>query len=247
MDADVALATRLARNLDAAFPGLVDAHADRLYTIALRSLGDPRDAEEVAQDALVRAYRAIATYPAERIAQLRLRPWLASIAINLVRNRRRNLADRFPPATLDGLIDSGFDPADAAADQPDAVVEQRAAGTNMAALLLQLPPHLRLAVVLRHVDGLSVAETAAALDRPEGTIKAQVARGLERLRQLAAAPGAADDRQRRGHGEGGERGRETRPEPIRERSSQGAEIAPPIPTVRSLFAGRASTAAEVLR
>ena len=76
MDTDAHLAVRLAADLDRAFPALVADHANRLYTIALRLLGDPRDAEEVAQDALVRAYRAIAGYPAERTSDLRLRPWL---------------------------------------------------------------------------------------------------------------------------------------------------------------------------
>ena len=61
MDTDDRLATDLARDLDGAFDALVVAHQDRLYTIALRMLGDPRDAEEAAQDALVRAYRALAT------------------------------------------------------------------------------------------------------------------------------------------------------------------------------------------
>ena len=59
MDSDTALANRLARDVDAAFPDLVTGHQDRLYTIALRLLGDRRDAEEVAQDALVRAFRAM--------------------------------------------------------------------------------------------------------------------------------------------------------------------------------------------
>src|SRR5881296_3390340 len=97
MDTDVALAKRLARDLDAAFPVLVDAHQDRLYTIALRLLGDRRDAEEVAQDTLVRAFRAMQGYGHDRIATLRLRPWLASIAVNLARNRRRRADDRRPP------------------------------------------------------------------------------------------------------------------------------------------------------
>ena len=65
MDADAALANGLARDLDAAFPLLVADHQDRLYTIALRLLGDRRDAEEVAQDALVRAFRAMRGYPRE--------------------------------------------------------------------------------------------------------------------------------------------------------------------------------------
>ena len=94
MDTDTALAARLARDVEAAFPSLVADHQDRLYTIALRLLGDRRDAEEVAQDALVRAFRAMRGYPRERVAGLRLRPWLASITVNLARNRRRRHDDR---------------------------------------------------------------------------------------------------------------------------------------------------------
>ena len=98
MDNDAALAQHLARDVDAAFPVLVAGHQDRLYSIALRLLGDGRDAEEVAQDTLVRAFRAMHGYPRERIVELRLRPWLASIAVNLARNRRRRLDDRQPPS-----------------------------------------------------------------------------------------------------------------------------------------------------
>ena len=192
MDTDAHLAARLATDLDRAFPTLVADHRDRLYTIALRLLGDPRDAEEVAQDALVRAYRAIGGYTPQRTAELRLRPWLASIAVNLARNRRRRHEDRQPPARLDPLLDGGFDRADDRAPTGAALVARREDLAELAALLLELPPTLRSAVVLRHVDGLSVAEAAAALGRPEGTIKAQVARGLDRLRARLAATLDAD-------------------------------------------------------
>jgi RNA polymerase sigma-70 factor (ECF subfamily) len=192
---DEQLAARLAADLDRAFPILVENHRDRLYTIALRVLGDPRDAEEVAQDTLVRAYRAIGGYPAARTAELRLRPWLAAITVNLARNRRRRREDRRPPAQLEPLISDGFDRADEAAPSGPATATRREGAAELAELLLQLPPAVRVAVVLRHVDGLSVAETAAALGRPEGTVKAQVSRGLERLRVLlatgAAGPPAA--------------------------------------------------------
>ncbi len=190
MDTDASLAARLAADLDRAFPALVADHANRLYTIALRVLGDPRDAEEVAQDALVRAYRAMAGYPAERITALRLRPWMASITINLAHNRRRRHDDRKPPAQLDPLVDAGFDPVDAGASSGPAAAARRESIAELAAVLLELSPAVREALILRHVDGLSVAETAEALGRPEGTVKAQVARGLERLRSLLAARGA---------------------------------------------------------
>jgi RNA polymerase sigma-70 factor (ECF subfamily) len=178
---DIELAGGLARDLDAAFPLLVVAHRDRLYSVALRLLGDVRDAEEVAQDALVRAYRAMAGYDEVRIRSIRLRPWLASIVVNVARNRRRRLEDRRPPARLEPLVASGFDRPDESPG-PAGTAARRERQAELAALLLELPPAMRSAVVLRHVDGLSVAETAEALGRPEGTVKAQVARGLARLR-----------------------------------------------------------------
>jgi len=182
MDTDAALASRLASDLEAGFPDLVDQHQDRLYTIALRLLGDRRDAEEVAQDALVRAFRAMQGYGHDRVAALRLRPWLASIAVNLARNRRRRADDRLPPSQLEPLLDSGFDIAVDARSGPEHGTARRETQRELALALLRLTPTVRAAIVLRHVDGLSVTETAEALGRPEGTIKAQVHRGLRELR-----------------------------------------------------------------
>jgi RNA polymerase sigma factor (sigma-70 family) len=188
MDTDVALANHLAKDLDAAFPRLVEAHRDRLYTIALRLLGDRRDAEEVAQDALVRAFRAIGGYQRERIAALRLRPWLASIAVNLARNRRRRHDDRQPPGQLEPMLEAGFDVASDGRSGPEDRTTRRETQLELAIALLRLTPAVQAAVVLRHVDGLSVAETAEALGRPEGTIKAQVHRGLRELRLALETP-----------------------------------------------------------
>lgn len=188
MDTDAALAHRLARDVDAAFPALVAEHSDRLFTIALRLLGDRRDAEEVAQDALVRAFRAMHEYPRDRIAALRLRPWLASIAVNLARNRRRRRDDRQPPSSLEPMLNAGFDPPmDDRRAAPAAALDRREAQHELAAALLRLTPVVRSAIVLRHVDGLSVAEVAEALGRPEGTVKAQVHRGLRELRAILDA------------------------------------------------------------
>src|SRR3954447_3411567 len=94
---DTELTERLARDLDGAFELLVRLHVDRCHSIALRVLGDPHDAEEVAQDALVRAYRALAGYDGARIRELRLRPWLATIVVNLCRNRVRRQVLRTTP------------------------------------------------------------------------------------------------------------------------------------------------------
>jgi RNA polymerase sigma-70 factor, ECF subfamily len=174
-DMDAALANRLAADLDGSFEALVAAHAGRLFTIALRTLGDRGDAEEAAQDALVRAYRAIEGYDGERIRALRLRPWLTTIVVNVCRNRTR--VRRVPTTEL------GFEPGVEPAVDPVARHDARDA---WASLLLTLPPSQRIAIVLRHVDGLSYAEMAEALGRPEGTLKAQVHRGLATLRDALA-------------------------------------------------------------
>jgi RNA polymerase sigma-70 factor, ECF subfamily len=180
---DDELTESLARDLDASFEALVRAHADRCYSIALRVLGNPHDAEEVAQDALVRAYRAIDGYPADRVRSLRLRPWLATIVVNLCRNRTRR---QVPASTsLDPLVEMGIEPAAAAADEPPNLAARAADRERLAALLATLPDRYRVPVVLRHVDDLSYAELAEVLGRPEGTLKSQVSRGLAMLRAAA--------------------------------------------------------------
>jgi RNA polymerase sigma-70 factor (ECF subfamily) len=174
--ADTDLTERLAADLDGSFEVLVTTHADRLYSIALRVLGNRADAEEAAQDAFVRAYRALGGYDADRIRELRLRGWLATIVVNVCRNRTR--VHRVQTTEL------AFDPSAEPAVDP---VERRDAREAWAGLLAGLPPAQRTAIVLRHVDGLSYAEMAEVLGRPEGTLKAQVHRGLAALREMFLA------------------------------------------------------------
>ena len=184
---DTALANLLADNLDAAFETLVRAHIDRCHAIALRMTGSHHDAEEVAQDALVRAYRALASYPPERIRELRLRPWLATVVVNLCRNRhRRDVPVR---VSLTPLVEAGAEPQADAQAGPTAIAERRDARERLGALLAVLPERYRVPVVLRHIDDLSYAELALVLGRPEGTLKAQVHRGLAMLRVAAEAAG----------------------------------------------------------
>jgi RNA polymerase sigma-70 factor (ECF subfamily) len=188
MDTDSTLIDALAADLDASFEALVLAHQDRIYSIALRVLGDPRDAEEAAQDAFVRAYRALGGYDGTRIRDLRLRPWLATIVLNLCRSRltRRPTAAR-TTLSLDLQLPGDLEPRTDDAHGPASTAFARATAGEWAALLLSLPPAYRSAVVLRHVDGLSYPELAIALDRPEGTVKAQVHRGLALLRTALEA------------------------------------------------------------
>ena len=185
MDTERALLADLARDLDGSFEALVLAHQDRLYSIALRFIGDAQEAEEAAQDALVRAYRALAGYDAPRIRTMQLRPWLATIVLNLSRNRvtRRRGS---PPGTLSFDLERPGatlpEPVADPAASPASVLDRRESERRWARLVAELPPVYRAPVVLRHVDGLSYPEVATVLGRPEGTVKAQVHRGLALLR-----------------------------------------------------------------
>ena len=82
-------------------------YQDRLFSYALRLTARREDAEEVAQDAFVRAYRALATYPAERIRGLALRPWLYRITLNVARNRFRG--KKLRTVSLDHPVSAGSD------------------------------------------------------------------------------------------------------------------------------------------
>ena len=165
-----ALAVALADDLDAAFPAFVNRFGRDVYSLALRLTGRP-DAEDVAQDAFVRAYTALRGYEPKRVADLELRPWVITIALNVVRNRLRTNA-RHPTTPL-------ADRHPASDHHSDRNSDQRMA---LATALATLPLPARQAVVLRHVLGCSTDETAAILDRPTGTVKAQVARSLAALR-----------------------------------------------------------------
>ncbi len=172
------LATALAANLDGCFERLVLMYQDRLYGFALRLIHSPQDAEEIVQDTFVRAYRALAGYPPERIATLALRPWLYQIALNVLRNRVRS--HRLTVVPLDELSSS----AEAVDDheQPEAALERAEREYELSALVARLPERYRVAVVLRHIEGFGYGELAELLSQPVGTIKANVHRGTRLLR-----------------------------------------------------------------
>jgi RNA polymerase sigma-70 factor (ECF subfamily) len=175
----------LTNNLDHGFEGLVRARQDRLYSIALRILGDPSEAEDAAQDAFIRAYRALGGWDARRIRELRLDAWLATIVVNVARTRSRRRAGAARESLT--FLDELDHPRSAATETPDGRLSRREASEAWAIRLLALPERYRAPIVLRHVDGLGYDEIAIALGRPEGTLKAQVHRGLALLRAMLEA------------------------------------------------------------
>jgi RNA polymerase sigma factor (sigma-70 family) len=179
MDIQPELPDRLARDLDGAFEELVRGHERLVFGLALRVVGDRADAEEVAQDTFERAYHALAGYEAGRVAAMRLRPWLARIALNLARNRLRRRPPARPLEDGDGQPLAVAGPADA---EPAQVAERGQERELLVGLLAALPRPYREAVVLRHVEGLPYAEVAEVLGRPVGTVKTHVHRGVRQLR-----------------------------------------------------------------
>ena len=107
--------------------------------------------------------------------------------MNLCRNRVRR---RVPATTpLAPLVEAGLEPAADPSGDPARLAGRAAEREQLASLLAGLPERYRVPVVLRHVDDLSYAELAEVLGRPEGTLKAQVHRGLALLRAAAAGTG----------------------------------------------------------
>lgn len=175
------LAQRLADDLDGNFEALVVALQGPVYRFAYRWCGNAQDAEEIAQDAFVRAYRALQGYAPERIADLALRPWMLAIALNVARNRVRGKRLPLDPLdTAEGLIDD-------ASEAPDRFSERQETSAQLEDALLALPPRYRGPVILRHVLGLSYDEIGAALEQPAGTAKSNVHRGIQLLRDRLTA------------------------------------------------------------
>jgi RNA polymerase sigma-70 factor (ECF subfamily) len=178
---DEELLERLVRDLADGFERLVLSYQHRVYAFVLRMVGDPRDAEELAQDTFVRAYRALGGYECDRVANLALRPWLFQIALNAVRNHVRG--KRLALTSLDALDPDGpsLDVADDSAG-PAVIVERELAEADLKTRLGTLHPRYRDALTLRFVADLSYAEVAETLGQPLGTVKANIHRGLAILR-----------------------------------------------------------------
>jgi RNA polymerase sigma-70 factor (ECF subfamily) len=172
------LTERLATDLDHHFAELIRTHQDGIYSGVRRLAPGPTEAEDITQDTFVRAYRALQGYEDARIRELRLPSWLWTIAINLCRNAARSRSRRPHTVALEPDHDTPADDsveADALASAEEVVWQNR---------LELLPPRQRTAVVLRHVADVSYPDIAAALDRPEGSVKSDVHRGLQQLRTI---------------------------------------------------------------
>lgn len=173
----------IAADLDTSFELMVLAFQDRLYRFALRLTDNPQDAEEIAQDAFVRAYKALSSYSTERRLTLAIRPWLYQIALNVFRNRVRT-----PHPLTDSLEADEIDIADASEDRPEQQAAINERNDELARQVAELPRHYREVLVLHYVEALTFVEIAELLDQPLGTVKAKVSRGVDILRRQMTNP-----------------------------------------------------------
>jgi RNA polymerase sigma-70 factor, ECF subfamily len=164
---------RVMQGVDRHFERMVHEHKDRVFAASLAMTGNRHDAEDVAQDTFLRAYRALETYSPERIRDLKERAWLHRITVNVVRNRVRGVKPQL--VELNGS-ESDHSPGTEAKAMEHMQIDE------LATRVADLPIRYREAVVLRHVRDLSYAEVAEALGQPVGTVKANVHRGLKLLR-----------------------------------------------------------------
>lgn len=158
-----------------AFAGLVTMHGTLVYNLALRTLNDPQEAEDVAQETFVRAWLALPRFR----AQAQLSTWLYRIATNLCYNRlpqlKRELAALDPDAQVD------------LPDERQATEELLLTAeimTQVETAVNQLPESYRMLITLRHIQGLSYADIADVAEMPIGSVKTGIFRARRQLRQM---------------------------------------------------------------
>jgi RNA polymerase sigma-70 factor, ECF subfamily len=170
-DTDADLLARHVAGDSAAFGELVARHRDRLWAVALRTMGDREDAADAVQDALLSAFRGAAGFRGGAAVTT----WLHRIVVNACIDLARRRAARPATALPDDIADraTGRDP-----------VADRETSLTVTAALRTLPTEQAAALVLVDVEGFSVAEAAEILDVAVGTVKSRCARGRARLAPL---------------------------------------------------------------
>lgn len=170
------------------FDELVDIYTQKLYRFAYGLLGNHHDAEEVVQDAFIRAYNALDGFRGDSSFET----WMHRITMNLARNkfhwnRRRgegvnvSLSEPAGPeqAALDFPVETELPDS---SNAPDFLLEKLEIQDNVIKGINALPETLKEAMVLRHVKDMPYEEIASVLDCKIGTVKSRIARGRELLR-----------------------------------------------------------------
>ena len=159
-----------------AFEELVRRHADRLYAVVLRFVADAGEAEEVTQEAFLRAWRSIGRFE----FRSRFFTWLYRIAINEARRR----AERRPPAgTVGSIEDSPIEDAPDWSEAPDFRAAQGQLRAVLEDAVRALPLEYRAPLILRDVEGLSTQEAAEVMELGEAAFKSRLHRARLAVRR----------------------------------------------------------------
>jgi RNA polymerase sigma-70 factor (ECF subfamily) len=151
-----------------AFNQLVSRHRQRMWAVAVRTLGDPEEAADAVQDACLSAYRSAGSFRGDS----QVSTWLHRIVVNAALDRARRRAVR-PAVPL---------PEHDLPERRDALAERETA-LEVHRALHDLPEEQRVAIVLVDLEGFSVDDAAAVLEVPPGTVKSRCFRGRARLAQ----------------------------------------------------------------
>jgi RNA polymerase sigma-70 factor (ECF subfamily) len=176
---DAELFARVQRGSLDAFEEIVNRYQQLAFRTAYVITGSAAEAEDAAQDAFVKAYRALDSFR----AGAEPRPWLLRIVANEARNRVRSAGRRHQ---LELRLAEGFRPGDAA-PSPEAAAVAADDRRRLLDSVNALDENDRLVIASRYLLELSSEETAEALGIPEGTVKSRLSRALARLRERVEA------------------------------------------------------------
>lgn len=176
-----------------AFRSLVERHSHSVFRLAFRMTGNEHDAEEVVQEALLRAYRRLAGFE----SRANFGTWLYRITVNcaldFVRARQRHTEHRQQPAADPEQPDL-LDSVPASDPQPDRLAESEELRRRVTAAMMELSPVERAAFTLRHYEGRSIEEIGRTLGLRTSATKNSIFRAVQKLRRslepLAAARGS---------------------------------------------------------
>jgi RNA polymerase sigma-70 factor (ECF subfamily) len=179
-DIDQQLVERVQRGDKAAFDLLVSKYQRKIFRLLSRLIRDSTEIEDVAQEAFIKAYRALPNFRGESAFYT----WLYRIAINTAKNYLVSLGRRAPTTTEADIEDAEtFDDGDHLRDlnTPDSMLLTKQVAEAVNRAIDQLPEDLRTAIVLRELEGLSYEEIAESMRCPIGTVRSRIFRAREAI------------------------------------------------------------------
>lgn len=179
-DVDQQLVERVQRGDKRAFELLVSKYQRRIFRLLSRMIRDPAEIEDVAQEAFVKAYRALANFRGESAFYT----WLYRIAINTAKNHLVSQGRRVPTTTANDVEEAeAFEDAALLREvaTPDSMLQSRQVAEAVNRAIEKLPEELRTAIVLRELEGLSYEEIAETMACPIGTVRSRIFRAREAI------------------------------------------------------------------